>query len=885
MKRFSKIFCIALVVIVLGSISFLAKAESCTTATPVVFIEAQMIPEKEVTCTVKSCARYCYTAEFIKQIFKDLDKESSLTSYAKNTTQIDGRPHYDWAFDSATIPDLSGIIGSYINQVQDSCRKSDGTTPTDPKIYNACVAAWQDLLNSWSSFQSTSLKQDSEFNNSPVVKKLSDDIAAIVKNNFTNLVPTNPINTDSRPTQAATTQNSAECADDTPSLWESVTSPIVSLFKIINIGIIHSTASVIKMGVNTMGWLMQPNNLWAPGISNNPAVIQAFGASVSVVNIVFSVVLVMMAIGTILNLKSYKINDLITKFIIVALLINFTLVIAGSILDLANYISLYFYNATLKSIQDGTLTDKWIEILTNNVCLSGWAASIGIMFVSIFINLLVFIAIAAAMLSVCGSLLKRGIMLMFLLIISPFAVICYLLPVKGMGQWWEKWKTSFLKQTFYGVYISVGFYLGTIMLSTLSISNQLSDAELSFASGIIKPVLAAGYLVFIVLLADEVAGGSAKASIAGATKLALGVAGGAALAGATGIVTKIGTSKQVSELATNLSKKGGLSAALGTRLSSFNKTSQSKAQESRKVVEAKLANENPEAYKDKVDNLLQTIHNGGTLNRRDQQFLGAALNVLPDKQRKSLSSDAQAAIPDFTDSMFKAGVLSKPEQKDINATVPVKAATFKAMNDYQKASDALGKERKGKNDPKKIAQFERDQRAAVTDNASDIINVFRRYREDDPKRKDDIVQSVKDLNSILTSAAPGNVRLQESVYDGLLMSNDPKSVCTMIDQIMKTKALDVSAEISGHPEVTMRTAFMENMVRELLRNPNNPQVQNIMREASKEIHNQQLAGALGVTQTSTRSGGGSRRSNNGPVGREEDNENEIPTDFNNGNEE
>jgi predicted FMN-binding regulatory protein PaiB len=879
MKRFSKFFCVAILAIVFLGICISAHAETCTPANPVVSVTAQLIP---ATCTVKSCPKYCYTAEFIKQIFEDLDEDSALTSYAKNTTTIDSRPHYDWSFDNATIPDLNGIIGSYINQVQDSCRKNDGTTPTDKATYNACVAAYQDLLSSWSSLQGNSLKQDTTFDNSKIVKQLRSDVNAIVKNNFTGLIPTNPINTDNKPTVAATTQgDNSDCNDDNPNFISCVSNLPLCLFRYINIGVIHLTTWIIKIGVNTMGWLMQPHNLWG-GISNNPAVVQAFGASVSVVNIAFSIVLILMAIGTILNLKNYKINDLITKFIIVALLINFTLVIAGSVLDLANYLSLYFFNATLKSIQSGDVASKWTEILTNHVCLSGVVSSVGRMFASIFINLSALIAITWALFSMCGSLLKRGLMLIFLLILSPFAVICYLLPEKGMGKWWGKWKEEFLKQAFYGVYVSIGFYLGTIMLSALAINpSQSADPDLSFISGLIKPILAAGYLVYIVLLADEVAGGSAKATAEGAAKVALGLAAGGLAAGATGIATKIGTSKQVSELATNLSKRGGLSAALGTRLSSFNKTSQGKAQESRKAVEAKLANENPDSYKDKVDNLLVRAGSGENLNSRDQQFLAAALNKLPDKQRKALSADAQAAIPTFTDSMFKAGVLSKPEQKDINGTVPVRAAQFKAKSDYDKANKALTAATKEGN-ADKIKKAVQDKKAAITDNVSDIINTFRRYRESDPNRKDDIIQSVKDLKSILTfkndkgeslpiEDKPLYDNLTNSIYKGLLTSNDPQSVCTMFDEILKTDSLDDS---------DLKTFFMEHMAERLAKDPTNAQqAKKIMREAIKVRHNATIAETLEANGIPRPKGKGA----NGEYYDEDSDDNSPPDNSNNEN--
>jgi len=147
---------------------------------------------------------------------------------------------------------------------------------------------------------------------------------------------------------------------------------------------------------------------------------------------------------------------------------------------------------------------------------------------------------------------------MFLLIVSPFAVICYLLPAKGLGQWWDKWQKEFLKEAFYGVYISVGFYLGTIMLSALSISNQSGGEDLSFVTGLIKPILAAGYLVYIVILADQVAGGSAKSTVEGVTKFALGAATGGVTAAAMKAKTAITTSENYGKSVGALSIKKGL---------------------------------------------------------------------------------------------------------------------------------------------------------------------------------------------------------------------------------------------------------------------------------------------------------------------------------------
>lgn len=81
--------------------------------------------------------------------------------------------------------------------------------------------------------------------------------------------------------------------------------------------------------------------------------------------------------------------------------------------------------------------------------------------------------------------------------------------------------------------------------------------------------MAAGFLIFIVLQADELAGGSAKAAAEGASKLALSLAGGAALAGAMQAKNAVTTSEWYGKTAGALSTTKGLgwlgNAGLKTR--------------------------------------------------------------------------------------------------------------------------------------------------------------------------------------------------------------------------------------------------------------------------------------------------------------------------------
>lgn len=551
MKRFSKIFCVALIAIIFVSNLYILKAKAddppayqrykatgtdvtnaiktanelypqCKDENSSINNSGIVIDELSLDCTIQNlCPRYCYSksASYILAVYKKLTGSTPETDKKFNPT-IQGISEY-----------ITAGLGS--------------STSTSTETSNF-ANAYNDFI--------TNIPDNSNYVEG--VNNLSKALGALGNTDKAN-IGTGALDARADATVIAF-QNEGESTNDVCangfSFWK-----ISTWLPTFNCWTVSLISKVIEWGVKLMSLFIEPS-FWG-GISTNPAVAAGFGASVKLVNIVFSVVLAAMAIGTILNLKSYKINDLITKFIIVALLINFTLVIAGSIIDLANYLSLYFLNLTAHSA-NGSIVSAWMSIFSGVANYSSAASTTGVLLITLLINILLLVAMTWAFGSIIFSLLKRGFMLIVLLILSPFAVITYLLPGKGMGQWWGKWKAAFLKYTFYGVYVTAGIYLGTIMLQSLCINlntdSLAANSEMSFMSGLIVPIMAAGFLIFIVLLADELAGGSAKAAAEGASKLALGLAGGAALAGAMQAKNAVTTSEWYGKTAGALSTTKGL---------------------------------------------------------------------------------------------------------------------------------------------------------------------------------------------------------------------------------------------------------------------------------------------------------------------------------------
>jgi len=84
--------------------------------------------------------------------------------------------------------------------------------------------------------------------------------------------------------------------------------------------------------INTLGF----------DIATHPAVSIGFGISLQIANVVFVIAIIAIAFATILRWKEYEAKKLLSKLILATLLVNFSLLIAGVMLDASNVFTLYF---------------------------------------------------------------------------------------------------------------------------------------------------------------------------------------------------------------------------------------------------------------------------------------------------------------------------------------------------------------------------------------------------------------------------------------------------------------------------------------------------------------------------------------------------------------
>ncbi|MBI2062641.1 MAG: hypothetical protein HYT61_00100 [Candidatus Yanofskybacteria bacterium] len=157
------------------------------------------------------------------------------------------------------------------------------------------------------------------------------------------------------------------------------------------------------------------------------------------VNLFFILALIIMAFGTIFDIKKYTWRDMLPGFIIAALLVNFSLAIGQYIAGVANGLSGVFLREigqTSVNAAQGSGIQKLATTIPTGVNLLGGTASVAI---SGIFALIFLIIVFLAFLSVAIFSIVRLVAIWFLLIISPIAWLGYALPNlrSQTANWWK----------------------------------------------------------------------------------------------------------------------------------------------------------------------------------------------------------------------------------------------------------------------------------------------------------------------------------------------------------------------------------------------------------------------------------------------------------------
>ena len=207
----------------------------------------------------------------------------------------------------------------------------------------------------------------------------------------------------------------------------------------------------------------------------------------SLANTAIIIILIVIGIATILNKESYGAKKALPKLIIVALLVNFSLVFVGAIVDISNIILMTFFDGDIGSQITGALTQSWGSITTS---MSAYLATSLIAFAIPFSAPFAQIAFITSMTTfflpqiidavmqtittsiIAGTLLiysllflARIFVLQILAIASPLAFIAWTIP--DTKKLWDRWLKALVGWSLLGVVLLFFLLLSTIAVAPL----------------------------------------------------------------------------------------------------------------------------------------------------------------------------------------------------------------------------------------------------------------------------------------------------------------------------------------------------------------------------------------------------------------------------------
>ena len=175
------------------------------------------------------------------------------------------------------------------------------------------------------------------------------------------------------------------------------------------------------------------------GFIDSPAVTVGWVMIRDITNMIFVIVLLVISFGTILGLEQYEYKKLLVKLLMAAIVVNFSRIICGLIIDVGQVVMITFVNG-IAATASGNLVnmfhvDKIFQLSSGNSARVGTYSEI---FIASVAAVTFSVIMLVTMLTFLFVLLARMVVLWILIVLSPFAFVLNVLPQteKYASEWW-----------------------------------------------------------------------------------------------------------------------------------------------------------------------------------------------------------------------------------------------------------------------------------------------------------------------------------------------------------------------------------------------------------------------------------------------------------------
>jgi soluble cytochrome b562 len=219
-------------------------------------------------------------------------------------------------------------------------------------------------------------------------------------------------------------------------------------------------------------------------IMESLTVVTGWKIILNIANLGFVLGIIIIAFSTIFRFQGYQMKQILWKLVVAALLVNFSLVIAGVFIDTADAFTNFF-------MEQGGITNftEWVDAFAgmfraqallkvsetfstqgSGGAITGAVNTLGAFAItniaSIFFVVIFTVLAAITMLSVAIMLLVRYVYLGILLILSPIVWLLWIFP--GTKSYWSKWWDNFIRWTFFAPIMMFFMYLALYTMKNQS---------------------------------------------------------------------------------------------------------------------------------------------------------------------------------------------------------------------------------------------------------------------------------------------------------------------------------------------------------------------------------------------------------------------------------
>lgn len=243
---------------------------------------------------------------------------------------------------------------------------------------------------------------------------------------------------------------------------------------------------------------------------NEEAIVNAWVIIRDFSNMFFIMILLAIAFATILRMESYSYKKLLPKLIIMAILINFSRIICGFILDIAQIIMLTFMNA-IGDTGGNYINTLGVQKYLSMAYAADWTGQLNLTstVMGLLLGMTFLIIGTVVMVVFLAMLVKRIVMIWIYVVLSPLAFMLAAFP-KGESyskQWWS----DFISNVISGPVLAFFLWLSLISagkISTITPGQQgcFGPTDILCPSSFLNFVIAIGMLVGGLVITQKVGG-------------------------------------------------------------------------------------------------------------------------------------------------------------------------------------------------------------------------------------------------------------------------------------------------------------------------------------------------------------------------------------------